>query len=385
MSTLKNPTITILPFNVGGNSFVLRKGFSDLGFTAQAISFVDTYMHYPCDKFIFSSSDSFYAREIKKLFALRYVFTSDIVIFTFGSFLFSPCHFVPLSDSLFKRFLCVFYIPYSFILFVFEILALKLTSTHLVIVYQGDDVRPSSHRYSQLSNASEYSPIVFRDLFADFCKSLKAFLFTKLIPSTYYLNPDLAQYLPPTSIFLPYSNVVLPTSTFTPISYVSPHSKDVFRIGHAPSSRTVKGSSYVFDVLEDLQRDGYPVELILIENTKNSDAMALYPTLDLMIDQLVIGWYGGLAVECMSLGIPVMCYINPTDLQKIPFDMQSDLPILRTHPSTLQYDILSFFNLDYKSVLEIKNASLLFVYRWHHPKIIASLLASRFPSNLLPC
>ncbi len=32
---------------------------------------------------------------------------------------------------------------------------------------------------------------------------------------------------------------------------------------------------------------------------------------DIAVDQLIYGWWGSTSIECMALGKPVVCYLNP--------------------------------------------------------------------------
>ena len=54
-----------------------------------------------------------------------------------------------------------------------------------------------------------------------------------------------------------------------------------------------------------------------------------------LVDELHLGWYGGVAVEGMALGRPVVCFINETDN---PYG--SSLPIERADPATIK-DVLA--------------------------------------------
>ena len=76
------------------------------------------------------------------------------------------------------------------------------------------------------------------------------------------------------------------------------------------------------------EHDRLDFEFILIEGLSHSEARHLYQTADLLVDQLFVGWYGGLAVECMALGKPVICYIREEDLAFLPAQMRQDLPII---------------------------------------------------------
>ena len=84
--------------------------------------------------------------------------------------------------------------------------------------------------------------------------------------------------------------------------------KRPLRIGHAPTHRLVKGTDVIIRSINLLKKK-YDFEFILIEGLKNIEAKNQYKKIDVLIDQLFHGWYGGLAVEAMALGKPVISYI----------------------------------------------------------------------------
>lgn len=104
------------------------------------------------------------------------------------------------------------------------------------------------------------------------------------------------------------------------------------KIAHAPSSQALKGSKYVFEAMNSLIAEGANIELVLIENRPWEEALALYATADLAIDQLLIGAYGSLSVELMALGIPTICYLDPRTLSNYP----EKPPILNASAFTLR-------------------------------------------------
>ena len=65
----------------------------------------------------------------------------------------------------------------------------------------------------------------------------------------------------------------------------------------------------------------------------HAEAMKLYAQADLVIDQLLAGWYGGFAVETMAMGKPVVCYIRAEDLQFVPPAMVAELPLIPARPT----------------------------------------------------
>ncbi len=94
---------------------------------------------------------------------------------------------------------------------------------------------------------------------------------------------------------------------------------DSIKILHAPSRRHLKGTAHVLRAIKKLKNEGYNVGSILIENTNHKDALESYKEADIVVDQLLIGWYGMLAQECMALGKPVCVYLRE--------DLQGYMPI----------------------------------------------------------
>jgi len=93
---------------------------------------------------------------------------------------------------------------------------------------------------------------------------------------------------------------------------------DIINIVHAPNNREVKGTKYVIDAVEKIKRKGYNINFKLVENTSHEVVMGLLKNADIVIDQLLIGWYGMVSVEGMAFGKPVCVYINE--------ELQSYLP-----------------------------------------------------------
>ena len=54
----------------------------------------------------------------------------------------------------------------------------------------------------------------------------------------------------------------------------------------------------------------HEIRYVEVTRLPHAEAMKLYAQADLVIDQLLAGWYGGFAVETMAMGKPVVCYIR---------------------------------------------------------------------------
>lgn len=108
------------------------------------------------------------------------------------------------------------------------------------------------------------------------------------------------------------------------------------RIAHAPNHRMFKGTHHLEQAIQELQREGVPVELVMVEKVPNTKALELYRSADIIFDQCLVGFHGYFALEGMALGKPVMCFIRkPEEYLLNP----GECPIINTHVLTLKEDI----------------------------------------------
>jgi len=95
---------------------------------------------------------------------------------------------------------------------------------------------------------------------------------------------------------------------------------DVVNIVHAPNNRDVKGTKFVLDAVERIKKKGYNINFNLVENTSHDILMGFFKNADIVIDQLLLGWYGMVSVEGMALGKPVCVYIDEELESYLPFN-----------------------------------------------------------------
>ncbi|MDO9049995.1 MAG: glycosyltransferase [Methylotenera sp.] len=119
-------------------------------------------------------------------------------------------------------------------------------------------------------------------------------------------------------------------SLYTP-SYPDSKSKRV-RVMHAPSQQAFKGTVHIERAVENLKRKGLEFDYIRVTGLPHNDAMELYKTADLVIDQLCGGSHGVFACEAMALGKPVICYILPELVSGFP----EGFPIINANPDTIE-------------------------------------------------
>ena len=193
-----------------------------------------------------------------------------------------------------------------------------------------------------------------------------------LCDKVFFLNPELGHFVP-NATFLPYASVDLEEIKPLPIK-----NEDRIKILHAPSDGSTKGTPIVLKAIEQL-KDKYPIDFMLIQNLPHKEAMKAYRDADIVIDQLLYGWYGGFAVELMAMGKPVACYIREEDLDLIPKRMKEELPLLRVSAENLVEELSSF--IEQRGMwAEWSRKSVEFVNRWHNPKYIAQALLEAYKS-----
>ncbi|MHB8117236.1 MAG: glycosyltransferase family protein [Methanothrix sp.] len=107
------------------------------------------------------------------------------------------------------------------------------------------------------------------------------------------------------------------------------------RILHAPSVPKVKGTEYVVEAVEELKKEGFEIELDLVKNMPHQEAVEHYKQADIVVDQLLVGWYGVFAIECMALGKPVCVYIREDLKSYLP----TAPPLVATSPRDLLVDL----------------------------------------------
>lgn len=101
-------------------------------------------------------------------------------------------------------------------------------------------------------------------------------------------------------------------------------------VAHAPTNRWIKGTGHVEAAIETLKREFPLLELRLIERQPWARMPSLLGDCDLLVDQLMMGWYGLLAIEGMAESKPVVCYLRDDFRGGFP-----DCPVVSATPTTL--------------------------------------------------
>jgi glycosyltransferase involved in cell wall biosynthesis len=239
---------------------------------------------------------------------------------------------------------------------------LRACGVPVVVTFQGSDARQTTYfeRHLHPGERTDLEAYVGAD--RDRHKRRRILSFARRAAHMFFLNPDLAAALPQDkATFLPYA-VSIPE---LPVRV--PERRKRIIIAHAPSNRAVKGTRRVIEAVGAL---GDRAELDLVENVSRQEALARLSRADLVIDQVVIGWYGATAVEAMAMGRPVVATIDNEELACVPPELLAQLPVIRT-PRTGLADTLRSLLRD-RTALEARGSSGPgFVRAWHHPLRVA--------------
>lgn len=247
--------------------------------------------------------------------------------------------------------------------FVFDLWWLRRKGKRTTVTFQGSDARP--HMVG--APRTRRVPTVV----TNWIKRMRIRQIVRWADATFCLNPDLLQQVPG-STFLPYASV--DPSRLTPSPKPEPGDGRVFRVIHAPTNRTLKGTEAIIEAVHEAA-GSVEIELDLVENVHHDQVVERIRRADLAIDQLVLGWYGGFAVECMALGTPVVAWLDPSHLAAAPDALAQNMPVLSVRGDDLGATLTTLASEAGAAQRSIAASSgRTFVTSWHTPSDVARRL-----------
>lgn len=146
-----------------------------------------------------------------------------------------------------------------------------------------------------------------------------------------------------------------------------PKPANTFKILHAPNHPNAKGTPFLREAVEQLQKKGLDIELIILSGVPNSKIHEAMAEADLVADQFVIGWYAFFAIEAMAMKKPVLCYLR-FDLLELyetaGLIEQNEMPILNTPIDRISERIEWAYN-HRKELIQIGEKGRTFVLKHH--------------------
>ncbi len=369
------------PHNITGNPAQLAQAERALGLDSWSVTFTRHPFGYRADETLLKPGQSKFALERHRWQLLwRALRDFDVIHFNFGATIMPmPNDHIPPGYPLPIR---AAYNTYARLLHLRDLPLLKRFGKGIAITYHGDDIRQGDYcrEHFEINFVDEVEPGYYTPE-SDARKRRDAAYVARYADHIYALTPDLLHFLPPHAQYLPTSSI--DPREWQPVDNLKAAS-DPLTILHAPSHRGVKGTKYVVAAVERLQAEGLNVELLLIENMSHTEARQAYMRADLLVDQLLAGWHGVLAVELMALGKPVVCYLRESDLAFLPADMRAEMPIINATPTSL-YEVLKLWVTDRRGELPAMGRNgRAYVERWHDPRSVAARLKADYEALLRP-
>lgn len=373
------------PKSIAGNAHGLARAERRLGLDSRAVALIGPRLGHEADEILWRRGESPLRLELARwrLF-WRAARGFDIVHFNFGQSLMPervPARAPPGYESV-HPLAWAAYRVYARALEQLDLPVLRRIGKGLVVTYQGDDARQADacRRRFEISPADEveagyYSPE------SDRWKRRRIERASRYAHRMLALNPDLLHVLPEGARFMPYAHLDL--DEWVPGGADTTRSRPL--LVHAPSHRRVKGTRFVLEAVSRLRAEGVDFDFQLVEGIPFTEVRALYERADGLIDQLLCGWYGGLAVEFMALGKPVFCYIREQDLGFIPEKMRQQLPVINVDPSSIYRVLRSHLISERPLLREVGIRSREFVERWHDPRTVAGYLCKEYSSIAATC
>jgi glycosyltransferase involved in cell wall biosynthesis len=317
------------PSDVGGHAYQLSRAERSLGLESDVVVFGPSALGYGADRVVWVEGMSTPRRLVRRAGFLREaVHRYDVFHFNFGQ----PILALRAGGRVFN-----------------ELAWLKRRGKTILVTFQGCDVRPQERCVGcTREDCARETPY----------RAPNAAAMLRHADRGFYLNPDLRDLLPGAR-FLPYGNVDLEAVRPAPFR----ESREIV-VAHAPTHREIKGTEHLLGAVNALQSEGLSVRLDLLEGLQREEVLARTAAADVVVDQLLAGWYGGFAVEGMALGKPVLAYMD----ERNPFGDR--LPIVRTGTATIADDLRRLV-ADPEARKEAGAAGRRFVEEHHDPVTVA--------------
>jgi len=170
-----------------------------------------------------------------------------------------------------------------------------------------------------------------------------------------------------------------------PMESSAPVRSGPLKLLHAPNHREIKGTRHVVRAVEELRSEGLDIELVMVERVPNEEVRRLILDADVVVDQLIIGWYAMFAIEAMASAKPVICHLRH-DLEVLYVATEllenfEEIPIIRADVFTFK-DVIRRLHADRSLLTTAANRGRSYVER-HHSVEAISLAFSKIFAKLI--
>ncbi len=252
----------------------------------------------------------------------------------------------------------------------YELWVYRLFGKKVIMHFVGSDIRSEDYIKWKGENIEEYlegtkNKPKMTEEFQDKLISDARKYARRIIVST----PDLLEIMPE-AIYFP---VLIDANEFEEKFRQDQNvNSSVIKVLHSPSGFGLKGSLYIETILAELKEIYQDkIELMLPGKDKRSsysmtryDLLHTFKKTDIVIDQMLIGWYGLKSVEALTYGCNVVCYIE----KGLENYIEEDNPIINANVINLKSKLASLIDelliSNDRSKRLKENRS--FIFRYHH-------------------
>jgi hypothetical protein len=364
------------PWNLAGQQAALAAAERGLGLDSRNVALFESARGFPADEDLAHAGQRVRIELARFRLLWRAMRWADVVHFAFGQSILVPNPFPSLLGASRLRMLRRPLVLYARLLWYADLPLLKRLGKTLVVSWHGDDARQGdrSRALFDISIAGEL-PDGYYTGESDRWKRAIIARFETYADRHYALNPDLMHVLPAATRFLPYAS--FDTFSVEPV-YPSASAGTPLRFAHAPSHRGAKGTRYILDAVQRLRAEGLAFDFDLVEGVPRRDALRRLVQADVVVDQLLAGWYGGLGLEAMALGKVLVAYIRDTDLHFVPEDLRRELPVISATPSDIADVMRRLIATPREELAKRGRAGRAFAERYHAPATVASITAADY-------
>lgn len=287
--------------NTGGIAYKIAEGLRKNGISADSVVIDDHSFSYPFHKKLkfIGSKAGFVNRLIKYYYFIKHALKYDVFIFNTRSTMLARKGDLKLLNKLGKR---------------------------TAMIYVGCDIRDknfyllSPEKFTVCKNCSVEYQVKIGCVMED--KLVETDIIQKHIHAP-FSHPFDAMILNGNFNYL---YLLLELEKYQPKYEVNKKIKIV----HIPSDDGIKGTNYVIAAIDKLKAEGVDFDFELIRNKPHDEVVEIIRNADILIDQMVAGWYGLISIESMALGKTTVCFLREKLYEYIP-----DIPIINLNPDNL--------------------------------------------------
>lgn len=255
---------------------------------------------------------------------------------------------------------------YTFFICPLNLIILKLFGKKIICTFRGNDlVRDFDFLPMRLFKKSANWPRYYKDLISS--RFRLNVLLNWMRKECFLLFADQIILIGPflVSSIARYDRIIPYTSGLTKVPKNLPKKK--IRVFHAPTDRVVKGTEAVEKAFKKLSSRYPNCEFIIKKNLSHEDVILEMAQADIVVDQLLAGWYGEQAAEAMSMGKIIMAFLNPVYFNFVSF--AQEIPVINTNHWTFENDLKKLLDSP-QQMLKISQDSFKFAKKYHSPEKI---------------